>query len=266
MNPLSYWQVGLAASLVLINGLISIGLRLQMERTLLVASLRTVVQLLMVGLLLDWVFAIQRWYIVIALFVAMTCIAGTTAAQRVQRCYRGIWWDTLISVWLSSWTITGFALLIVLGGLKNWYHPQYAIPFLGMLLGNALNGISLGLGTFTESLSSQRDQIESLLAIGATRWEAARRPLRDSLRMGMTPIINSMMVVGIVSLPGMMTGQILSGTAPTEAVKYQIVIMFLIAATTALGTLVAVLLTYRRLFNRDHQFLYRLLYRKERRV
>ena len=99
------------------------------------------------------------------------------------------------------------------------------------------------------------EPIEALLALGATRWEAARQPVQQAVRTGLIPIINAMMVVGIVSLPGMMTGQLLAGVSPIEAVKYQIVIMFLRASGTALGTVAVVLLSYRRLFNDDHQFL-----------
>ena len=124
---------------------------------------------------------------------------------------------------------------------------------MGMILGNTLNGISVGLKTFTESLHQQRDRIESALALGATRWEAAREAVQDAIRTGLIPILNSMMVVGIVSLPGMMTGQLLSGTEPVAAVKYQIVIMFLIASATALGTVGVVLLSFRRLFTINHQ-------------
>jgi putative ABC transport system permease protein len=94
------------------------------------------------------------------------------------------------------------------------------------------------------------------LALGATRWEAARGPVREAIRTGMVPTINSMMVVGLVSLPGMMTGQLLAEGDPMKAVEYQIVIMFLIAAGSSLGTFSVVLLGYRRLFNRRHQFLY----------
>jgi putative ABC transport system permease protein len=124
-----------------------------------------------------------------------------------------------------------------------------------MVLGNTLKGISVGLNTFTEALVNRRDQVESLLALGATRWEAARAPVQHAVRTGMIPIINSMMVVGIVSLPGMMTGQLVSGMAPIQAVKYQIVIMFLIASATALGTVGVVTLSFLRLFNGNHQFL-----------
>ena len=98
--------------------------------------------------------------------------------------------------------------------------------------------------------------METLLALGATRWEAARQPIQQAVRTGMVPTINAMMVVGLVSLPGMMTGQLLGGVPPLQAVMYQIVIMFLLAAATSLGTVGAVLLAYRLLFNQDHQFLY----------
>jgi putative ABC transport system permease protein len=254
---LSYFQVALAALLIVVNGVISIALRLRLERSLLLASLRTIVQLLLVGLILEWVFRLDRWYVVMGVALVMTMIAGVTAASRNERRYPGIWLNTIISVWASAWIVTAFALFAVIQGIDKWYQPQYAIPLLGMVLGNTLNGISVGLNTFTETLVTRRDQVEALLAIGATRWEAARGPVQHAVRTGMIPIINSMMVVGIVSLPGMMTGQLVSGMAPIQAVKYQIVIMFLIASATALGTVGVVLLSFQRLFNSDHQFLHR---------
>jgi energy-coupling factor transporter ATP-binding protein EcfA2 len=146
--------------------------------------------------------------------------------------------------------------------VKPWYAPQYAIPLLGKILGNTLNGISLGLDRLGSELAARRAEVEALLALGATRWEAARQPIQQAVRTGLIPIINSIMVVGIVSLPGMVTGQILAGASPLEAVKYQIVIVFLFASGTALGTVSVVLLSYRRLFNSSHQFLYQLV--KER--
>ncbi|MFP6668505.1 MAG: iron export ABC transporter permease subunit FetB [Pirellulales bacterium] len=253
---LSYLQIALAALLILVNGVISMVLRLGLERSLVVASLRTVVQLLLIGSVLQWVFQVELWTTVLALLIIMTLVAGVTAAGRAQRRYRAIWFDTIISIWASSWLVTAFGLFVVIQDLEHWYQPQYTIPLLGMVLGNTLNGISLGQNTLTETLAARRDQVEMLLSLGATRWEAARPAVRQSVRTGMTPIINAMMVVGVVSLPGMMTGQILSGAAPLDAVKYQIVIMFLIASATAMGTVSIVLLGYRRLFNADHQFLY----------
>lgn len=255
-------QVALAALLVLIAAGVSLALRLELERMLLWASLRTVVQLLLVGLVLKSVFAVAAWYVVLALMTLMAAVAGTAAVQRTDRRFPGIWLNCIVAVWASSWLVTLIALVAIVQ-VDPWYQPQYAIPLLGMILGNTLNGISLGLNQLSGDLSDRRDQVELLLTLGATRWEAARGSIQQAVRTGMIPIINSMMVVGIVSLPGMMTGQLLAGTDPLDAVKYQIVIMFLIAAGTSLGTFGVVLLSYRRLFNARHQF---LLYRiKEKR-
>ena len=257
--PLDVWQLAIAASLIVICGVISLLLRLGLEWRLGIAAARTVAQLLLIGLVLEWIFDADRWYIVVVWMLVMTLIAGGAAVQRTGRRYRGIWLDSVISMWASSWVILAVALFAIVQVPKqedlSWYQPQYAIPLLGMILGNTLNGISLGLDRLGEELATKRDQVETLLALGATRWEAARAPIQRAVRTGMIPIINSMMVVGLVSLPGMMTGQLLQGADPMRAVKYQIVIMFLIAAGTSLGTVGVVLLGYRRLFTPDHQFL-----------
>ena len=255
---LSLWQVAIAAALILINAGVSLWLRLGLERRLLVAAARTVVQLLLIGVVLRWIFAVSLWYAVLAMMFVMTMIAGVAAVRRTERRYPGIWLDSIVSMWASSWLVAAVALLAIVQ-VRPWYQPQYAIPLLGMILGNTLNGISLGLDRLGEELAGKRDQVETLLALGATRWEAAEQSIQSAIRTGMIPIINSMMVVGLVSLPGMMTGQLLAGVEPLQAVLYQIVIMFLIAAGTSIGTLSVVLLGYRRLFTPDHQFLYERL-------
>ncbi|MCA1657198.1 MAG: iron export ABC transporter permease subunit FetB [Actinobacteria bacterium] len=255
---LSYSQVCLAALLIAVNGVISVLLRLGLERRLFLAAVCTVVQLLFIGLVLEWVFRVGRLHVVIALMMTMTLIAGVAAAQRAHVRYPGIWVNSIVSVWLSSWLMASFALFVIMP-VKPWYSPQHAIPLLGMILGNTLSGISLGLDRLGGELSARRTQVETLLTLGATRWEAARESIRQSVRTGMIPIVNAMMVVGIVSLPGMMTGQLLAGVAPIHAVKYQIVILFLIASGTALGVVSAVLLSYLRLFNDHHQFLSHLV-------
>ena len=251
---LTNWQVGLAALMIVVSAAASIALRLGLERSLAIASVRTVAQLILIGLVLEWVFGADRWYVVLLLALVMTITAGVAAANRVERKYARLHWDAILAVWTSSWLTTAYVLLVVLGRGATWYEPQYLAPLLGMVLGNSLNGISLGVTALTESLYTRRGEVETLLALGATRWEAARAAIQHAVRTGMIPIINAMMIVGIVSLPGMMTGQLLSGAAPMDAVKYQIVVMFMIAAATAMGTVGAVLLSYRRLFNADHQF------------
>jgi putative ABC transport system permease protein len=255
---LSYLQVGLASLLILINGGISALLGLGLGRRLLLAAACTVVQLLLIGLVLEWIFRLNRWYAVLGIVLVMTLVAGVAAVQRTHLRYPGIWWSSIVSVWASSWLMAATALFALVR-VRPWYSPHYAIPLVGMILGNTLNGIALGLDRLGSELNARRGEVEGLLALGATRWEAARGPVRQAIRTGMIPIINAMMVVGIVSLPGMMTGQLLAGVDPIQAVKYQIVIMFLISSGTALGTVGVVLLSYRRLFNANHQFLHRLI-------
>jgi len=257
MYDLTPLNISLAAMLVFINGIISVSLKLNLEKQLLLASVRSIVQLLLIGLILEWIFELSWWPIICLLMFTMTLIASTTAVQRSQRRFPGIWLNSIVAVFVSSWLVTGFALTVIIPP-QNWSEnpAQYLIPLLGMILGNTLNGISLGLDRLSEELVTRRAEVELRLTLGATRSEAAREALQNAVRSGMTPIINSMMVVGLVSLPGLMTGQILAGASPLDSVKYQIVIMFLIASGTALGTVISVLMGYRRLFNSKHQFLF----------
>jgi putative ABC transport system permease protein len=258
IQHLTYDRVALAVLLIVINGALSLALKLGLGRRLATAAIATVVQLLLIGFVLEWIFRVNRWYLVVGIMSIMTFVAATAAIKRTHIRYPGIWLSSIISFWSSSWLMLALAVFVIVR-IEPWYSPQYAIPLLGMILGNALNGISLGLDRLGSELAARRSQVESLLALGATRWEAARLPIQAAIRTGMIPTLNAMTVVGIVSLPGMMTGQILAGASPTEAVKYQIVIMFLIASGTSLGTASVVLLSYRRLFSADHQFLYELV-------
>lgn len=252
---LSFWQLGTAGLLVVVSAVISLLLQLDLHRRLLLAVVRMTVQLLLVGLVLRWVFAPDRqWYVVISLIMAMTLVAGVVAVGRSDRRYRGMMFDSVISIWACAWLV-GVVVLVAVVRPDPWFLPRYAIPLVGMILNNMLNGVSLGLNRFTNELSVKRGEIETLLALGATRWEAARGPIQQSIRTGMIPLINTMMVLGIVSLPGMMTGQLLAGADPIQAVMYQIVIMFCIGASTAMGTSAVILAAYRRLFTADHQFL-----------
>lgn len=249
---LQLWQVAVAASLIVVSAAVSVLLQLRLERQLILASVRTVVQLLLIGFILGWLFTEGQAYVV-GVMALMTLIAGTVSVGRCEQSYRGVVLDSIVSIWVTAWCVTVVAVVVVVRPTP-WNSPQYWIPLLGMVLHNTLNGISLGLDRFMTELTARRDEIETLLSLGATRWEAARGPVRQAVRTGMIPTINSMMVVGLVSLPGMMTGQMLAGVDPTQAGMYQIVIMFLLAAGTSMGTVSVVMLGYRRLFTPDHQF------------
>ena len=249
---IGYGQLALSALLILVNVGLSVGLRLGLERSLAIASLRMVVQLLIIGFVLEWLFTQENPVLIIAISLVMASVAGVAAVNRTRRRFPGIYWNSLLSVLVSSSLVTGLSVRGIIQ-VQPWSDPQYLIPLLGMVLGNTLTGISLGLDRFMEGVTTQRDQIETLLTLGATRWEAAHTQVQEAIRTGMIPTLNSMMVMGLVSLPGMMTGQILAGATPIDAVRYQIVIVFMIASGAALGTFGVVLLAFRRLLSPDHQ-------------
>ena len=240
----------IAAALVLALALLSIRLQMKIGRQLIIAAIRTAVQLTLIGLVLKVLFenATLLWVSLLAFF--MLFVAGREVMMRQERRFKG-WWGYAagtFSMFVSSFAITVFALVVILGN-DPWYAPQYAIPLLGMLLGNTMNGIAISMDRLTHAAWEQRDIIEARLMQGESWDQAISDYRRQAVRSGMIPIINAMAAAGIVSLPGMMTGQILAGALPVDAVKYQILIMFLISAGTGLGTLAAVSLGSRHLFD-----------------
>jgi putative ABC transport system permease protein len=207
-----------------------------------------------VGLVLKVVFSsIQPLWIALMALVMLIAAAREVMARQ-QRRFVG-WWGFgmgAVSMFVSSFTITVLALVAIIG-VDPWYTPQYAIPLLGMLLGNTMTGIALGLDRLTESAWERRNIVEARLMIGNTWSQAIGDIRRSSTRSAMIPTINAMAAAGLVSLPGMMTGQILAGNPPFEAVKYQILIMFTISAGTGFGALIAVWAGSRRLFDDRHR-------------
>ncbi len=239
-----------ASGLVLLAGLLSLVLRLGLERRLFWAALRTVVQLSLLGLVLTRVFASNSALLVLALLLGMTLVAGREAVSRAKYRYPFIFWDTTLVMVVTAFLVGAVVTQVVIG-VRPWYHPQYVIPLVGMILGNSLNGVSLALDTFLDYLRTRRKEIELYLVFGAKRAEALRLPTRQAVRRGLIPIINAMSVAGIVSLPGIMTGQILAGVPPVQAVAYQILIMFMLAGSYTLGTILVTLLAGRALLSRE---------------
>lgn len=247
---LSPFDLSMAAVLVLLLALISIILKLDLASQIIVAAVRTVIQLLLIGLVLKALFAQVNLFFVSALSIFMLLIAGREVMARQQRRFGGLWGYGLgtLSMFISSFTLTVYALIVVVG-TDPWYTPQYAIPLLGMMLGNTMTGVALALDKLTTTAWQQRNIIEARLILGQDWRTAIGDITRDSVRIGMMPMINAMAAAGLVSLPGMMTGQILSGTEPVEAVKYQILIMFLITAGTGFAAILATWIGARRLFD-----------------
>ncbi|GAB5470247.1 MAG: iron export ABC transporter permease subunit FetB [Rhodospirillales bacterium] len=258
--PLSWLDLALAASLMLAAALLALLLQLGITRSFLVAALRMTVQLLLIGQILTWLFAQASLWLTLAAGALMLLVAGYEVTARQERRLQAGW-----SYLLGTGTLTLCSTLVLFLALTTqidvdpWYDPRYAIPLFGMILGNAMTGIALGLNALVARLESDSRGIEAQLLLGASRWQALRPSLRQALRSGFMPIVNSMAATGVVALPGMMTGQILAGADPTQAVKYQLLVMFLIAGATSLGVVSAVMATaWRVTDNRDRLRLDRL--------
>lgn len=224
--------------------------RLGLSRTLMIGAVRTFVQLALVGAVLKGVF--QNAHPLWTFCFSMVMLGAGTweVARRQHRRFAAGWTVGLavLGLFTAGFTVTVFAVLALVG-VRPWWSPQYAIPLLGMILGNTMTGIALGMDTLTQNAWKQRAVIENRLALGQTATEAVADLRRESVRTAMTPIINSLAVCGVVSLPGMMTGQILSGSDPLAAVRYQMMIMYLIATGAGFGSLLTVQLCVRRLFD-----------------
>ena len=246
--PLSHFDLALASTLVVVLAALSWSLKLGVHGQLLIAAIRTVVQLGLIGLVLKLLFEDLHpaWLIPIAMIMLLA--AGREVIARQEKRLTGGFIVGTGAMFVSSFAITVLALLVIVQPAP-WYQPQYAIPLLGMMLGNTMTGIAVGMERLTKTVFDEKDAIEQRLMLGELPVDALRKPMRDAARAGMIPIINAMAAAGIVSLPGMMTGQILAGSPPMEAVKYQILIMFMVSAGTGYGTLIALKLTARRLFD-----------------
>lgn len=252
--PLSSLDLSMAAVLVILLALLSWRMQLNVTQQLVIAAIRTTVQLLLIGLVLKTVFTHADFLWVLLISMVMLSVAGWEILSRQHRKLKG-WWGfgvSTASLFVSSFFVSILALTTIIQS-DPWYHPQYAIPLLGMLLGNTMTGIALGMDRLVQTAWQQRSIIEQRLMLGQTSVQAIRDIRKESMRAGMIPIINSMAAAGIVSLPGMMTGQILAGAPPVEAVKYQILIMFLITSGTGFGVISVLLFISRRLFDDRHR-------------
>ncbi len=245
---LSYWDLALASIFILLNGALSIAFRLGLAKKLFIVTIRMIVQLSIVAFLLKAIFAISSPFLTLIVALIMGLFAGREIWARQNKKLAGIWG---YSIGAGSMMFAGFLVIII--ALKTqiqpdpWWNPQFSLPLFGMILGNIMTGISLALDNLTTTLIREKRAIEALLLLGKNRQQALLPFVQGALRAGFMPIINAMAAMGIISLPGMMSGQILSGIDPVEAVKYQILILLLIGGATGLGVISATIFTALRL-------------------
>ena len=249
---LSWWQLALALLLVLVVAAISLRERLGLERDLVIGAVRAIVQLYLVGLILATVFSAARWYWVLLILVVMAAIATHAAVSRLGKPLPGVYWIAATALTLSTAATLTYVIGVVIEP-RPWWEPQYLVPIAGMILGNSMTSAALAGDRLQSDLFARRDEVEARLALGFSGPEAVQPLVRAALRAAMIPTVNGMMTVGVVQLPGMMTGQILAGASPLTAIRYQMVVVFMMAVATALGSLVFVRLAVGRYLTRAHQ-------------
>ena len=226
--------------------------RLGQVRPLVISLVRLVVQMMFLGWVLDGLFRIQNPWLVVAVASVMLVASAQVVTARQRRSGWELRFEAFGSMALSVALVLAVSVRMALR-IEPWYDSRTVIPLLGMILGNSATGVSLACERLDGEIRSERDRIELLLTLGATRHQAARPAMRAAVRAGLTPIINNMMIAGIVAIPGMATGQILAGAAVADAVRYQILIYLGIAGTVGLSILLLVTLRLRHYFTKSDQ-------------
>lgn len=241
-------RIGATLALVLAAAIISRWQTLNLERHMLAATVRAFVQLIAIGYALDLIFAADHPAYILLIIGVMATIGGFTSGRRGQGVphARRV---ALASIAFGAALTLG--LLVGLGVFR--FTSQEIIPIAGMVVGNSMTVCSLVMGRLRDEIDARRAEIEAALALGATSRQAATPHLRRALQSGMTPIIDSTKTVGLIQLPGAMTGMILAGASPLEAVQLQIIVMYMLIGAVAFTGLAATFLTYRQFFTARHQ-------------
>lgn len=233
---LSLGFVGLAAIIVRYQ-------ELGLEKDLVVGVIRTIIQLTIIGYILAYIFASQQLIFILLMLLVMISVAALNASKRGK----GI--PGALKIGLVGIGISEVVTLTMLIGLKIIpATPQYIIPLSGMIIGNSMVAAGVTLNRLSSEFKLRQGEVELALSLGAPPKQAALPVIQAAIKAGMIPTIDSMKTVGLVQLPGMMTGQILAGADPVQAVKYQILVMFMISGSTAIASLIVVLMGYTRYF------------------
>ncbi|MCS5503912.1 iron export ABC transporter permease subunit FetB [Lysinibacillus sp. A4] len=247
---MTYTALSLTLIFVCIPLLLSKILKLDLEKDTLIATLRSIIQLLAVGYILKFVFDANS-YSYIFLMVALMIIVATLNARKKGAGIKGITWKIALTLVMIE---------IITQGVLLGFHivpatAQYIIPISGMLIGNSMVLSILFLNRFTAEIINHRDQMELILSLGGTPKQAIHRQLIHAIKASMIPTIESQKTIGLVQLPGMMSGQIIGGADPLQAVQFQLLIIFALLTTATLSSVMIGFLSYPALFNERMQIL-----------
>jgi putative ABC transport system permease protein len=233
---------------------LSLWQKLGLEKQLAYSSVRSLMQLIAIGYILDLVFAIDNGLVVLGILGVMIAIAAIVTRNRIDQKLKGLLPTVVLSLLASGAFTLGYVILLIVQPEK-WYEPQYIIPLAGMLFGNAMNGASLAGDRLVNTINQNRLEIETHLCLGATPKQAITTYQREAIRTSLIPTLNNMVVMGLVSLPGMFTGQVLGGSNPLDAASYQILIIFAIVLTNIISAILITEGIYKHFFNQDEQLI-----------
>jgi len=245
-------------------GLVAIALGLTffqgfgLEKDIVVGTVRSVLQLFFIGYALKYLFNIKSIWVTAGILLLMALIASFTARGRIKRPYPSAVPILWFSLGVGTFVAVGYITLILIGNPEA-LSPRYLIPLGGMTIGNALNGLSIGGERFRSELYAHRDRVEALLAMGAPSMKATADCMRAAFMASMIPTINMMMVIGLIQIPGVMTGQVLAGVDPITATGYQLLVLFMMLGGKVVTMSIALRLGGKKYFTPSHQLRTELL-------
>jgi putative ABC transport system permease protein len=252
-TDLQIWRVAAAYVFVVILLVIVKKRGISREKEILIASIRMTLQLVLVGFILVYLFENPHPLFTVGVIAVMEVFAIHNIYKRTKMKLSGSL-KKIIALSMSIGTLVSIVFFIfVVAGVTPWYDPRYFIPLAGMLIGNSMTGISLGVTRLVGGMTDRRQFVETALMLGAAPSKASKKIVDDAFDSAILPTINSMVGMGIVFLPGMMTGQILAGASPIAAIKYQIAIMMGILGSVTLTVILFVNLGYKTFFNSRDQ-------------
>lgn len=248
---LSILQLSAAYFFVLLLLLVFKFRGIKRERQILIATTRMTLQLTLMGYVLMFVFQNPSWWLTLIMITVMVSFAIYNSFKRVNVSMTASLKKLVAISMVVGYSLTAFAFILGVLQVRPWFNPQYFIPISGMIIGNSMTAITLGINRLCHEMRDKREMVENSLMLGATPKRAARDIVNRAFDSAILPTMNNMMTMGIVSLPGMMTGQILSGTFPLTAIKYQIGIMLAILGCTTITVVLFVSLGYKTFFTKD---------------
>jgi putative ABC transport system permease protein len=241
-------QVAASLALVGVAALVSLWQRADLERDIAVATVRAFIQLTAIGYVIKVIFEQNSLAFVAALLAVMVLFGAITARRRAKR-VPGAFWPLLLALALAG--STTLLLVVALGVFKP--QARYLVPVGGMVIGNAMTAAAVALNRLGDDVADGAAQIEATLALGATASQAMRPLLRRSLRSGMIPLIDSTKTTGLIFFPGTMVGMLLAGATPIDAVRLQLILLYVLLGSVALAALTSVHIAYRNFFTTVHQ-------------